>query len=204
MAHPFQVLYVSQHLKFQMYLFNKYIEDVCFMDGKENEEENLVDDQEYQEEIKLRLKLVVRRHCEFKRSRIQCLETMGNLIIPFSVCVGVLLFMSMYTFLRLEGSETIVICYNAIATFMTISGFVIMITACETLQDESENTFTTLVMTKWYDFNNENRKMFLLLLCNNIKPISIDFTGEITVNYRLGMAISKAVYTAVSIFFKYV
>ncbi|XP_063914393.1 uncharacterized protein LOC135130874 [Zophobas morio] len=86
MAHPFQVLYVSQHLKFQMYLFNKYIEDVCFMDGKENEED-LVDDQEYQEEIKLRLRLVVRRHCEFKRLRIQCLQTMGNLIIPFSVAL---------------------------------------------------------------------------------------------------------------------
>ena len=54
---------------------------------------------------------------------------------------------------------------------------------------QSENTFTTLMLTKWYNFNCENRKIFLLMLCNSVKPISINFSGEIAINYRLGMAV---------------
>ena len=67
MGHPFQILYITQQVKFQMYLFNKYIEEVCSVDEGEKKGKSLVDDEKYQEEIKLRLKLLVRRHCEFKR-----------------------------------------------------------------------------------------------------------------------------------------
>ena len=67
LGHTYQFLYVTQQVKFQMYLFNKYVEEVCRMDEEETEEENLVDNQRYQEEVKLRLTLLVRRHCEFKR-----------------------------------------------------------------------------------------------------------------------------------------
>ena len=66
-THPFQILYITQHAKFQMYLFNKYVEEVCCVHEKENLEENLLDDEIYQEEVRLRLKFLVRRHCDFKR-----------------------------------------------------------------------------------------------------------------------------------------
>ena len=66
-AHPFQILYITQHAKFQMYLFNKYVEEVCCVHEKENLEENLLDDEIYQEEVRLRLMFLVRRHCDFKR-----------------------------------------------------------------------------------------------------------------------------------------
>ena len=66
MAHPLQVVYATQHVKFQMYLFNKHIEDICSMDDEENEEE-LVDDERYQKEVRRRLNLLVKRHCELKK-----------------------------------------------------------------------------------------------------------------------------------------
>ena len=69
-AHPYQIVYITQVMKFQMYLFNNYIEEVCSMYEEEKDEENLVNDQKYQEEINLKLKLLVRRHCDFKRSQI--------------------------------------------------------------------------------------------------------------------------------------
>ncbi|KAJ3657162.1 hypothetical protein Zmor_016182 [Zophobas morio] len=200
MAHPLQVVYATQHVKFQMYLFNKHIEDICSMDDEENEEEYLVDDEKYQKEVRLRLNLLVKRHCELKKWRTNCLEIMDKLILPFSAGAAVLLFMGMYSFLFIGESATIVICSDVLFNILAGSCIVATIMAGEALQDESENTFTTLMLTKWYSFNCENRKIFLLMLCNSVKPINLNFSGEIAINYRLGMAICKTVYSAISVF----
>ena len=56
---------------------------------------------------------------------------------------------------------------------------------------QSDNIFTTLVMTKWYNFNCANRKTFLLMLCNSMEPINLNFSKEIAINYRLGVAVRK-------------
>ncbi|KAJ3657161.1 hypothetical protein Zmor_016181 [Zophobas morio] len=199
-AHPYQIVYITQVMKFQMYLFNNYIEEVCCMYEEGKDEENLVNDRKYQEEINLKLKLLVRRHCDFKRWRTRCLEIIHTFIIPFSVDAGVHLFLVMYFIVTREQSPTIVICYNVIYIFLLLSVFVGVIVGGETLQDESDNTFTTLVMTKWYNFNCANRRTFLLILCNNMQPIKLDFSRDIAINYRLGVAICKAVYSTVSVF----
>ncbi|KAJ3657159.1 hypothetical protein Zmor_016181 [Zophobas morio] len=201
MAHPLQVIYTSHHVKFQMYLFNKHIEEICtMMDPEENEEEYLVYDERYQREVRRRLNFLVKRHCEFKRWRTHTLRIMDKLILPFSAGAAVLLFMGIYSFLYIGESATIVICSDLLFNIVAGSCIVTTIMAGEALQDESENTFTTLMLTKWYNFNCENRKIFLLMLCNSVKPISINFSGEIAINYRLGMAICKTVYSAISVF----
>ncbi|XP_063914688.1 uncharacterized protein LOC135131087 [Zophobas morio] len=201
LGHTYQFLYVTQQVKFQMYLFNKYVEEVCRMDEEETEEERLVDDQRYQEEVRLRLTLLVRRHCEFKRWRTMCLDVIRNFIIPFSVGAGVLLFMDLYSFLTSDQSSVMDLWCNALFTLQATSAFISTITAAETLQDESDNTFTTLMLTKWYNFNCENRKYFLIMLGNSLKPINLSFSAEIAIDYRLGMAIGKLVYSGVSVFF---
>ena len=67
MAHSLQVIYTSHHVKFQMYLFNKHIEEICTMMDPEENEEYLVYDERYQREVRRRLNFLVKRHCEFKR-----------------------------------------------------------------------------------------------------------------------------------------
>ena len=54
---------------------------------------------------------------------------------------------------------------------------------------QSDNIFTTLVMTKWYNFNCANRKTFLLMLCNSMEPINLNFSKEIAINYGLGVTV---------------
>ncbi|XP_063914243.1 uncharacterized protein LOC135130753 [Zophobas morio] len=193
MAHSLQVIYTSHHVKFQMYLFNKHIEEICTMMDPEENEEYLVYDERYQREVRRRLNFLVKRHCEFKRWRTNTLRIMDKLILPFSACAAVLLFMGIYSFLYIAESATIVICSDLLFNIVAGSCIVATIMAGEALQDESENTFTTLMLTKWYNFNCENRKIFLLMLCNSVKPITINFSGEIAINYRLGMAAAFAI-----------
>ncbi|XP_063914733.1 uncharacterized protein LOC135131113 [Zophobas morio] len=109
--------------------------------------------------------------------------------------------MAMFSFLTTTESTTINTCCNALFGFLAGSGFVTMIICGETLQDESDNTFTTLVMTKWYNFNCANRKTFLLMLCNSMEPINLNFSKEIAINYGLGVTIFKAVYSTISVFY---
>ncbi|KAJ3657157.1 hypothetical protein Zmor_016181 [Zophobas morio] len=178
----------------------QHIEEICTMMDPEENEEYLVYDERYQREVRRRLNFLVKRHCEFKRWRTNTLRIMDKLILPFSACAAVLLFMGIYSFLYIGESATIVICSDVLFNILAGSCIVATIMAGEALQDESENTFTTLMLTKWYNFNCENRKIFLLMLCNSVKPISINFSGEIAINYRLGMAICKTVYSAISVF----
>jgi hypothetical protein len=63
-AHAYQVIYVTQHVKFQMYMSNALIESL----GSDVEGwENLIRDKVYQEQIESKLKMIIDRHCEFIR-----------------------------------------------------------------------------------------------------------------------------------------
>lgn len=63
-AHAFQVVYCTQRGRFQLYLLNKYIDEISEYDELE---ENLMYDECYQEEISFRLKFCISRQNERNR-----------------------------------------------------------------------------------------------------------------------------------------
>jgi hypothetical protein len=63
-VHGYQVIYVTQHIKFQMYMLNALIEKL----GSDVEDsENLIRDKVYQEQIESKLKMIIDRHCDLIR-----------------------------------------------------------------------------------------------------------------------------------------
>jgi hypothetical protein len=63
-AHAYQVIYITQHVKFQMYMNNALIESL----GSDVEGwESLIRDKVYQEQIESKLKMIIDRHCDFVR-----------------------------------------------------------------------------------------------------------------------------------------
>jgi hypothetical protein len=63
-AHAYQVIYATQHVKFQMYMCNALIE--CLGSDVEGWE-SLIRDKVYQEQIESKLKMIIDRHCDFVR-----------------------------------------------------------------------------------------------------------------------------------------
>jgi hypothetical protein len=63
-VHAYQFIYITQHVKFQMYMCNALIESL----GSDVEGwESLIRDKVYQEQIESKLKMIIDRHCDFVR-----------------------------------------------------------------------------------------------------------------------------------------
>jgi hypothetical protein len=64
-VHAYQIIYCTQHIKFQMYMLNALIEKL----GSDVEDShNLIRDEVYQEEIESKLKMmIIDRHCDLIR-----------------------------------------------------------------------------------------------------------------------------------------
>jgi hypothetical protein len=60
----YQIIYITQHIKFQMYMLNALIERL----GSDVEDShNLIRDDVYQEHIESKLKMIINRHCDLIR-----------------------------------------------------------------------------------------------------------------------------------------
>jgi hypothetical protein len=61
----YQLIYIIHHVKFQTYMFNKYVEELT--SDFEGSDYMLIRDEDYQKEVSFRLKMLTRRHLEFLR-----------------------------------------------------------------------------------------------------------------------------------------
>ncbi|KAJ3620107.1 hypothetical protein MTP99_004097 [Tenebrio molitor] len=64
MAHAYEMIYTTQHVKFQMYMCKAFIQ--AMTDGTDSEE-TLMYDADYQQLTESRLKSLIKRHCDFIR-----------------------------------------------------------------------------------------------------------------------------------------
>jgi hypothetical protein len=63
-AHGYQVIYCTQHIKFQMYMLNVLVERL----GSDAEDsDNLIRNEVYQKQIESKLKMIIERHCDLIR-----------------------------------------------------------------------------------------------------------------------------------------
>ncbi|KAJ3619267.1 hypothetical protein MTP99_004964 [Tenebrio molitor] len=198
-VHGYQIIYAFQHVKFQIYMFNKYVEELT--KGFKTCEWKLLSDV-YQNEVNFRLKFLVKRHCDFLSWKNNLLMKMDHLIIPFSMggCViGLSIALSFYQLT--DESHSVMQLRASLFAIFAVTTFWSLITAGQTLQDESERIFSIFLVINWYTWNNKNRKILLIILHNCLVSMKIKFTDTLAINYQLGMGICKKVYTVVSVFY---
>jgi hypothetical protein len=63
-AHCYEVIYATQHVKFQIYMCKTFIQE---MTHGSDSEETLIYNADYQQLIESRLKSLIKRHCDFIR-----------------------------------------------------------------------------------------------------------------------------------------
>ncbi|CAH1380156.1 unnamed protein product, partial [Tenebrio molitor] len=80
-AHSYEVIYATQHVKFQIYMCKTFIQEMTI---GTNSEEMLIYNAYYQQLTESRLKFLINRHCDFIRWRDNALLVMKNLIVPFT------------------------------------------------------------------------------------------------------------------------
>ncbi|KAJ3620118.1 hypothetical protein MTP99_004108 [Tenebrio molitor] len=193
-AHTYQVIYVTQQVKFQMYLCNAFIEGLS---TNFKELEDPIRNNIYQKEIESKLTMIIDRHCVIIRWTNNGLMLMSNLIIPFTICAIIIGISIVLSFLQEVVSWRYYL--MAVVALFTISS---LITAGQCFQDESENMFLKFTATEWYTWNIRNRKKLVLILINTAQPLRLKFSESFIINFDLLVFICKALYSVLSILVK--
>ncbi|XP_063906176.1 uncharacterized protein LOC135124886 [Zophobas morio] len=69
----------------------------------------------------------------------------------------------------------------------------------QAIEDFMSQVFDALVQVEWCDWNESNKKMYLMLLIASSKPIKIKFSENISVNYEFGVELAKTVFSTISV-----
>ncbi|EFA02953.1 odorant receptor 278 [Tribolium castaneum] len=196
-VHSYQVIYASQHVRFQIIFFTEYVKKVVEFDEKISEE-CLFYNERFQTIVGKRLQNCVIRHIQFlKFDRIKIKE-MSNLIAAFSLC-GCLLGISI-SFYVLSG-----IFYRehflrvALISVTAVSTFFALILAGQSMESKANSAHIIMNNIKWYNFNQSNKKAYLLLLMMSMKQYKIKFSENYSINYELGLTIVRGIYSIISV-----
>ncbi|KAJ3620031.1 hypothetical protein MTP99_004025 [Tenebrio molitor] len=192
MAYPFQMIYVTQHVTFQMYMCKILIEELS---SCKTLEEKLIYDEDYQDLTKLRLKSLIKRHSDFIRWRDNTLLIIKNLMIPF-----ILAAIGITTSIALSLLQDVISWRSYLLLVCVVLTITSLISAGHHLEDESEKMLMSFSIPKWYTWNIKNRKLLLTILTNTTRPISLKFTNGLIVNNTLFVFIGKTLYSIVSFF----
>ncbi|XP_015834443.2 uncharacterized protein LOC107397740 [Tribolium castaneum] len=196
-VHACQVLYATQHVRFQLILCAHFMANVT-KQAKNIKDEHLPDDNNYQNMIRERLKFCIIRHQEIRRFYFDKLEEMGNLIGGFALLgcfLGISFAMHMLTseFLRYHFARTVSSIIAGVTTFATV------IAAGQSVETEVDISTRVVKEVKWYTFNESNKRSYMLMLLNSMQTYKIKFSENYSINYELGLSIVRGVFSIVSV-----
>nr|XP_015835422.1 PREDICTED: uncharacterized protein LOC103312914 isoform X2 [Tribolium castaneum] len=199
-VHAYQILYYTQHSNFQIQLFNKVIAEVDFWETPLRETE-LFYSKPYQKGIEKKLKFCIQRLQVLINAYIVKTKEIGTLIALFAIC-GVLMGIgfSLYLFSGKFTPE-----YYLRLTFMTlvaVTTFSSIIWGGQSTETIITEMITALCQVRWYNFSQTNKKLYLILLTNMMKDRKIKFTENYSINYQLGLAIVRGIYSIMSVVVK--
>ncbi|KAJ3644836.1 hypothetical protein Zmor_022538 [Zophobas morio] len=86
-----------------------------------------------------------------------------------------------------------------------ISAFVVLFGLSKTgqeVEDMSSDIFDISLHVDWCDWNEANKKMYLMLLINTQKQFKIKYSDNISLNYQMGVEIVKTFFSIISVMSK--
>ncbi|RZC37018.1 7tm 6 domain containing protein [Asbolus verrucosus] len=63
----------------------------------------------------------------------------------------------------------------------------------------TQKVFDCLKFQKWYDWNDENKRLYLIFMIAALKPLRLQFSDNIVVNYELAISILKTTFSVLSV-----
>ncbi|XP_044270077.1 uncharacterized protein LOC123014854 [Tribolium madens] len=197
LVHAYQILYYTQHVNFQIRLFNKVVADIDFWETTSRETE-LFYNKSYQKQVEHRLKFCIERFQEFVKIYIVKIREIDILVAAFAICgvligIGISFCMSSN---NLSPGSYLRMSAIALLGSTTFSAIIWSGQSFETLMAE---LIATLSQIRWYNFNGTNKKLYLIFLTNIMKEHKIKFTENYSINYQLGLAIVRGIYSIASV-----
>ncbi|KAJ3634374.1 hypothetical protein MTP99_011255 [Tenebrio molitor] len=195
----YQFLYGITHTKSQIYLVKERLENINTGYDITNNAK-LFYDQKYQKIIKQRLMFAHKRHVKllicgaefrnFSRIFIALYALIGSMF-GISIVFFILMFQG-NIFDKLERLITV--------SVATVTTFTVVIMAGQKVEDATSQEVNYVIDNcNWYDWNEENKKFFLMLRLMTTNMFKLKFSQNYAINYELGIVILKTIYSALSV-----
>ncbi|XP_064213105.1 uncharacterized protein LOC107397920 isoform X2 [Tribolium castaneum] len=187
-THANQFLYYTQHINFQIKMFREVCLEVKAWKTVSPFENHLFYNKKYQTEIEQRLKFCIKRSQEFVKVSVYKNKEIASFIPGFAIC-GLLLGIGLVFFLS-NGKITSE--YYLRMGFTSLGGvttFLALVWTGQTTENITSDIERAINEIRWYNFNQSNKKMYLILVMNTMRERKIKFTEKYSVNYRLGLAV---------------
>ncbi|XP_044268544.1 uncharacterized protein LOC123013813 isoform X2 [Tribolium madens] len=197
-VHAYQCIYFTQHVNYQLKMFKEVITELTKCETFSSFENRLIFDKKYQTEIERKLKFCIRRSQEFINIYLTKNKEIGSLIAGFAICglflgIGITLYLSTGKFTSEYYLRMSVTSIAGIVTFSTL------IWSGQTVETMISDLVMTFNKISWYNFNQSNKKLYLIFLINMMRDRKIKFTENYSINYQLGLAIVRGIYSFVSV-----
>nr|XP_015834420.1 PREDICTED: uncharacterized protein LOC107397732 [Tribolium castaneum]XP_015834421.1 PREDICTED: uncharacterized protein LOC107397732 [Tribolium castaneum] len=193
----YQVIYTTQHIRFQAILFIEFVLNIGHQ-TKNLSEEKLFYDTDYQKIVGERFKFCIMRHHEFIAFRRLKLNEMSNLIVGFSI-LGCLLLFSFGLFVLTGKLHREHFWRFGLGSLAAVCTFGSVIWAGQSIEIESENVVNSLNSVKWYTFDENNKRNYIIMLVNTMQPYKLKFSENFSINYSLGVSIVRAFFSILSV-----
>ncbi|XP_044271214.1 uncharacterized protein LOC123015514 [Tribolium madens] len=160
----------------------------------------LPNDKGFQDKILKRIILTVKRFSIAQKVLQNVNQKIYIWILLYAVIAGVLgISILMFYF---KFSNTLVMSdylHAGTLTLAAITTFMATITSGQKLEDITEELSDTWSLIPWYLLNKQNKQIYLMFMVNYMKPLKFRFTENMSINYNLGAAIGKMIYSMLSL-----
>ncbi|KAJ3656997.1 hypothetical protein Zmor_016033 [Zophobas morio] len=188
-----QFIYCSFHIKRQRELTVNCIRKIHALC-----ESRACNCEQHQEEIKETLKFVILYQNDIIACGYYVIKQAWPVILSHSVFAGLFFISMLFLVLTVEHTFILYARIVPIIVSSTLTG-ISVITLGQHLQDSTVECFNELCTLNWYNWNEENKKIYLIMLSNQMVPFKIKLTENIAINYSLGFVLCKTVYSVVSV-----
>nr|XP_015835428.1 PREDICTED: uncharacterized protein LOC107397920 [Tribolium castaneum] len=197
-VHAYQCLYYTQHINFQLQMFTEIITELTDLKTISLPENRLFYNKKYQTVIEQRLKFCIKRSQEFIKVCVTKNKEIGSLIPGFAIC-GLFLGIGITFFLSTGKFTTEYYLRMGVTSICGLTTFSALIWSAQTTETMINDLVMVINKVSWYNFNQSNKKLYLTFLLNTMKERKIKFTEKYSVNYQLGLAIVRGIYSVISV-----
>ncbi|KAJ3659951.1 hypothetical protein Zmor_011613 [Zophobas morio] len=191
----YAILYFVSHVKFQLYTILDIIQDIS-AEYDDQSDADLLDREEYQDNVNARLLLMVTKLTELTRLASLAASDLATYFIPPLVFSGLLVGLSIMSFFYMGDSLGYWSYFQSSLWCITsLSTMIIYVYCGQVFENMSETVFDAIYNVRWTTFNKSNRKIILLTMIIFQEPMKLRFSETLSCNYELGVKIMKSLYS---------
>ncbi|EFA07457.1 uncharacterized protein LOC103313598 isoform X2 [Tribolium castaneum] len=196
---PFMTMYAIVQIRMQVYLLHQHISEISGEYVYDMKNLQILCDQNYQNEIYDKMRLIISHHIMLKRWMRKLVHTV-QISMPVFVLLGTMtsisvLFYAIYSFHNINFILKVRLISVSVCTVLVVYMFS---EAGQALSTETTGVFDLLMTCPWYVWNIKNRRILLIFMANSLEPMTFSLAG-VTLDYRfaLGMLRTSCSYSLI-------